>query len=168
MCACMHAGLPGILGSVVAGLASLGMTTNDFFYRDCTTSSPRQCGAYQLGYQVGHRDCWGAQSCSATVACMAVIWAYQLGDQVWGTAHWGAQSWSATASCVVVVRGWLQCGFGMRPPAVLSGAAGWGACAWAQQRAVKGGSSVRSWEAGCAAAGEPALLSPTCGRNTRA
>jgi len=37
----------------VAGLASLGMTTNDFFYRDCTTSSPRQCGAYQLGYQVG-------------------------------------------------------------------------------------------------------------------
>jgi len=45
-------GLPGILGSFVAGLASLGMTTKDFFYRDCTTSTNRECGGYQLGYQV--------------------------------------------------------------------------------------------------------------------
>uniref|UniRef100_A0A6S8NBN1 Ammonium transporter AmtB-like domain-containing protein n=1 Tax=Dunaliella tertiolecta TaxID=3047 RepID=A0A6S8NBN1_DUNTE len=45
-------GLPGILGSFVAGLASLGMTTKDFFTRDCTEVTPRECGGFQLGYQI--------------------------------------------------------------------------------------------------------------------
>ncbi|KAF5839982.1 ammonium transporter family-domain-containing protein [Dunaliella salina] len=45
-------GLPGILGSFVAGLASLGMTTKDFFTRDCAEVTPRECGGFQLGYQI--------------------------------------------------------------------------------------------------------------------
>ncbi|KAF5839980.1 hypothetical protein DUNSADRAFT_18140 [Dunaliella salina] len=28
------------------------MTTKDFFTRDCTEVTPRECGGYQLGYQI--------------------------------------------------------------------------------------------------------------------
>uniref|UniRef100_A0A6S8NC72 Ammonium transporter AmtB-like domain-containing protein n=1 Tax=Dunaliella tertiolecta TaxID=3047 RepID=A0A6S8NC72_DUNTE len=64
-------GLPGILGSFVAGLASLGMTTKDYFTRDdCADNTPRECGGLQLGYQL-------AGVCVAL--CISIAWGLIVG-----------------------------------------------------------------------------------------